>query len=124
MKIRTYAFIYALKDPDSLAIRYVGKSVDPEQRYKFHLNMRGGLVGDWIDMLKKRHQQPTLCVLEKVAIDEAEDREQWWIDHLVSEGCRLLNLMKMGLPLRLIRTSRRAYRRTKDLLSEDCATTE
>jgi len=94
--------IYGLCDPDTLELRYVGKTTrDPAVRLKGHLmdSRRGPThLHRWIRQLGRRGLKPSLLVLErtsseKVVLDEAERR---WIREMRGAGARLCNLTDGG----------------------------
>jgi predicted GIY-YIG superfamily endonuclease len=90
MKRPTY--IYALLDPDTGEIHYVGKTVDLERRYKDHLRARDKTPKDrWIKKLAQSKKQPDLKVLEKCAERNWAAKEKYWIDSLKRKGSPLLN---------------------------------
>lgn len=86
--------IYALVDPESKAVRYVGQSVCPAFRFYGHIK---GVPGDrpekreWIDGLVERRLEPELRILELVPKTEAYAREQEWIARYRQEGAPLVN---------------------------------
>lgn len=57
------SFIYALCDPISGVIKYIGQSVNPKRRHRQHLFFTKGKVGDWIKNLKGRCLEPKLLIL-------------------------------------------------------------
>jgi hypothetical protein len=55
-------YIYALSDPDTGAIRYIGATVHPLKRLSVHLSPqgnKGALLKDWIDGLRGRIYAPS-----------------------------------------------------------------
>lgn len=73
-------FIYVLKEPDTGAIRYVGKSCDPKRRFRMHLTVTAPChKTNWITSLRLRGLQPVLEV-----IDEVPSRywQQWEIAYI------------------------------------------
>lgn len=61
-------FIYALLDPDSGRVRYIGKSYDPKIRFKAHVGVaQNSPLGEWICALKEHGKRPYLEVLESVS---------------------------------------------------------
>src|SRR5712691_10969682 len=92
--------IYTLIDPRDNTIRYVGKSDDTEYRYWQHMHSHGGGRQEryWISELKKLGLSPIVEILETIdaPYDEAHtivlQREQYWIDELVSTGAPLINV--------------------------------
>lgn len=99
-------YIYGLMCPLEEKIRYVGRSVQPVERYR---QITGGANGtpqqdsrkrvDWIGALKQSGAMPELVILEEVhSTAEAEavagattPTERKWIDRLYSEGHPLFN---------------------------------
>lgn len=79
-------YIYALCDPRNTAIRYIGKSIKPKQRYKSHLipsNLKkNNHKNNWIKELLSLNLKPELDILEAVYSSEEctwEEREKKWI---------------------------------------------
>jgi hypothetical protein len=91
---------YRLIDPTDMAVRYVGMSQHPYQRYGEHLTLRGANQekNAWILSLQKRHLLPSLEVIEPYqTLEEAQEKEIYWIQHYLNQGCRLTN--KVGYSL-------------------------
>lgn len=93
--MKTFIFIYVLKDPRTGAPRYVGKSNDPHERLERHLqdSKRGrkDYKSCWIRSLLTLGDSPQLEILDTV--DEIHWR-QWevaWIEFFISEGFKLVN---------------------------------
>jgi len=85
-------FIYALIDPRTDKIRYVGKSNNPQKRLCSHLSKTIDTPkGRWITELKELSLQPIMEILEEVAADDWSDKEKQWIRKLTTEGCNLTN---------------------------------
>jgi hypothetical protein len=80
--------IYALTDPSSGDVHYVGQAVDLWKRYARHLFMLGGRVEKqaWLKDLKAKGTLPGLKILEVVSPDEADCRERWWISEYRRQG--------------------------------------
>jgi hypothetical protein len=81
-------YIYALTEPITKIIRYVGASNQPQRRYWEHWshgNIEKSRKGHWIEALKTINRRPGLILLERV--EPGEDwriREAYWI-HLHEE---------------------------------------
>jgi hypothetical protein len=89
-------FIYALADPRTFSIRYVGKSTNPTRRFRQHLaDKTDSYKSRWVWSLAKLGLSPVLVVLEKVRGDWQE-RERFWIRLLSTTGNRLTNLTSGG----------------------------
>lgn len=87
--------IYALCEPFSEEVRYVGQTKkDPAiGRYYAHMsaakNGAKAYVYNWIRTLD---EHPKWKVLEQVEVDRLDEREQFWIDSYRERGARLTNL--------------------------------
>jgi len=87
--------IYALIDPRTKEIRYIGKSNNPEYRLKQHLK-RDVILCDnhrtrWIRQLLLEKLQPILVILEKVPSSEWQIHEKKWIKKYRILGFNLTN---------------------------------
>jgi hypothetical protein len=93
---RTY--IYGLCDPESGAVRYIGKSVRPFERYTNHLNERSHCHRThWIQSLLARGLKPALTILEEVAGEWPwQEAERFWIARAKREGWPLVNSTSGG----------------------------
>lgn len=94
--------IYTLTDPNTLIIRYVGKTkrklID---RFYSHvsnhrLNQETSHKNSWIKSLKNNGQRPIIEILDIVPDNEWEFWEQYWISQLLSWGYKLTNMTKGG----------------------------
>jgi len=93
-------FVYALCDPATGDVRYVGQTrKTPRQRWRGHVATaqlqktttprRMMRVTRWIIGLD---EPPLLTVLEDgVPVDDLNDREKYWIAEMISRGCDLVN---------------------------------
>lgn len=81
-------------------MRYVGKSLNPKQRFTDHLReSRTGTfaVHSWIRGLAQDGHTPTLVILEEVDASTWEETERRWIKHWHDRiGKRLLNMTEGG----------------------------
>lgn len=85
-------WIYALKDPRTGVVRYVGQSNRPEARLRQHMNGSGSTrVSAWVTELSALSMEPYLELLEMVDSTEADAYEMAWIDRLAAESA-LLNV--------------------------------
>lgn len=86
-------FIYALTDPRTNEIRYIGKSNDPQHRLKAHLRSTKETTykSRWIKHLKSLDLKPILSILEEVPIDKWQEREMYWIQYYHSQDAPLTN---------------------------------
>lgn len=88
-------YIYALSDPITNEIRYIGKSNNPELRLKNHLykcHIYNRHSSKWLLKLKLRNLKPILTILEECDINNWEERETYWI----SKFNNLVNHTKGG----------------------------
>jgi len=95
-------YIYALCEPDSDVIRYVGKANEPESRFWLHIHdsinanpFRTTPKEEWIRSLAAKRQQPTLKILEKVLRDEHPSAERRWIQWARDTGHDLTNVARV-----------------------------
>lgn len=86
--------IYALCEPDTGQIRYIGKANDAARRFKGHLRERRRQtpVYRWIGALRARGLVPKLSVIETCPPDEWRNRERV----LIAAHPGLLNLAEGG----------------------------
>lgn len=71
-------YIYGLVDPETTAIRYIGKSIHPEQRLRNHINETYPCHRrNWIDSLKKKWLEPGLICLVELKGESANDWQAW-----------------------------------------------
>jgi hypothetical protein len=88
--------IYALVDPRTDEIRYVGQTLDVGQRMKAHRRDKDGSErAAWVSELLAEGLAPEVLVLTEVPAVEADYTEQWFITGLRLEGARLLNRQKV-----------------------------
>ena len=87
-------YIYGLSDPRTKKIRYVGQTVNLDNRYKQHCEkMDKTPKSNWVNELKKNRLLPSLTILEHV--DDSSDlsyKEKWWISIGRKIGWDLLNV--------------------------------
>lgn len=95
-------FIYALKDPDTGQIRYVGETVDTKQRLSQHLSEARRLRGNTPRLALLRSYlrggiKPTLVVLDEVPESEWQQWEVAYIEYFSECGCDLVNSAPGGI---------------------------
>lgn len=90
--------IYALADPRTDEVCYVGKANNPRQRLIDHLadtkTNKGKVV--WLAELQASGLEPKLRILEEVSRSGWKDAERWWIAHGLAQGWPLLNMTPGG----------------------------
>jgi len=97
--MRETTFIYALKDPRTNKIRYIGKANNPNERYSNHINKcrdKNTHKRNWINNLREEKLRPVLEILEEVPIDKWIEYEKMYIKKYANEDCELLNYTEGG----------------------------
>jgi hypothetical protein len=88
-------YIYALADPNTGQIRYVGKTIEPRRRFATHCRGDKADVHShrarWIAKLKANGLKPVLHILETVEDARWQEAECKWIAFYRSTGCDLVN---------------------------------
>jgi hypothetical protein len=89
--------VYALEDPrytDITRIRYVGLTKDVYTRFAQHVQCSGGNLkkNSWVQELKSLNIMFTMRTVETVeTLDEAREREGYWMSRYFSLGAHLFN---------------------------------
>lgn len=99
-----WTYIYGLCDPQTKAIRYVGKSRALVKRFLHHLSQsrQAGFKRHsacWLSGLIQAGTPPTIVILEAIPPPESatwEVRERHWIAALRASGCDLTNITRGG----------------------------
>lgn len=94
-------FIYALIDPFSNEIRYIGKASCVSKRYNQHINfaLRGECryaVTRWVRELIDSGVKPDIFVLEETNDNDWVESEKFWIKYCRDRGCDLVNSNEGG----------------------------
>lgn len=82
--MESIVYIYALADPKTDEIRYVGKSIDPSKRLEDHIKTSYNdhrRKSNWIQSLMRNDLRPKLIILEEVPEEFWQDAERNWIAH-------------------------------------------
>ena len=92
-------YIYKLIDPNTLEIKYIGKSDNPDllKRLVGHLNQiyrkeKFSDKGYWIEDLLKKSQCPIIELIEEIDKEQTKIREKHWVK-FYSQNCKLYNIM-------------------------------
>ena len=95
-------YIYCLKDPRTLEIRYIGQTInDPKKRLSQHIHQekrtKGKLthVHSWVRNLKKENLRPIMEILEECTLEELDNKEIFYIK-LLKEKYNLCNHSEGG----------------------------
>lgn len=91
-QLASFVVIYALCEPDTKTIRYVGKAKSVSKRMTAHRNeKRGTRKCRWLASLAQRGVVPTLIVLENVQSQSWQKAERKWIARCRLAGYDLTN---------------------------------
>lgn len=91
-------YIYALKDPFTDEIRYIGKSVRPKERLTNQCNEHSDTYRcHWIQSVIKQGKKPVQIILEELLPDsDWQKSEREWIAYGRSQGWPLTNTTDGG----------------------------
>jgi hypothetical protein len=93
-------YIYALVDPGTGQVRYIGKANDVAKRLKAHLRAaRKGsktYCARWLSGLLQEGRDPVVEILEEVAAEGWIEAERRWIAHYTDAAAPLTNLTAGG----------------------------
>lgn len=93
--------VYALVDPQSNRVMYVGQSLDIEYRFRQHLTLKANDPNkrkcEWIRQLQSKGLVPTLVILERCKGKDLNEIERKKIRHFQSIGQCELNQQSYGL---------------------------
>jgi predicted GIY-YIG superfamily endonuclease len=83
--VKEIIYIYALIDPNTNLVRYVGKTNKPKDRYNQHINncyrSKNNHKDNWIKLLLSNDQKPIMDIIEESTIENWSEREKYWISH-------------------------------------------
>jgi hypothetical protein len=92
-------YIYGLVDAEKNELRYIGKSINPNSRYRKHLQDSKKMItykDKWIDSLLKKNTKPELLIIDIIEDENWEFWEIHYISYFKSIGCQLSNLTNGG----------------------------
>lgn len=93
-------YIYCLKDPETLEIRYVGQTSDLNRRFRTHINKSLSEKSSeynthksrWIRQILENNYLPLLDVLDECSnLEESNILEKFYIEKFTNEGLKLTN---------------------------------
>lgn len=87
-------FIYALQNPVTEEIRYIGKTKNPKMRFHNHMNKRHNEKThktNWIESLKKQNIRPIMIIIDEVSEEDWKFWERYWISQFITWGFSLVN---------------------------------
>jgi hypothetical protein len=91
-------YIYILQEPDTLLVRYVGKSNNPKRRLQHHLSNKdknNSHSNNWIKSLKLKGLIPIMTVIDETDKDWRL-LEMYWIEQFKAWGFNLTNCTNGG----------------------------
>ena len=92
-------FIYTLSDPESNAIRYVGKTINIDKRLSQHIaesKKSKNHKASWIKSLINKNITPKIEVIDEIDSEEWEWLEIYWIAQIKAWGFDLVNSTEGG----------------------------
>lgn len=96
--------VYALVDPRTNRVMYVGQSIDAEYRFRQHCNPEGfdgnRAKSQWIDGLRRAGLAPRLVILREALGPDSDDAERELIAEYRGRGEAELNRADGGLAAR------------------------
>lgn len=86
-------FIYALTDPDTGEIRYIGKSINPWRRANYHMQEKSHCHRVyWLQSLRRQGKKPGVVIIEEIrGAWPWQESERFWIRYALAHGVRLVN---------------------------------
>lgn len=92
-------FIYALCEPGTRTVRYIGKANRPERRFVEHLRAsvkKKTHLGHWLSGVSNRGEKPVLVVLREVPFERWAEAEERYIRIARGCGMKLVNATDGG----------------------------
>ena len=94
-------YIYILQDPNTLQVRYVGKTENLKKRFYQHTNRkvqersRRNYLSNWLLKLLISDKKPIMTAIDETESDW-KSLEQYWIEQFKVWGFKLVNLTNGG----------------------------
>lgn len=114
--------IYALIDPRSNAVCYVGITKDVYTRMRQHSRCEGNNAAKnaWIQELQEEQLMFIMRSLEKVhTVEQALERELYWMNYYLNEGVSLFNIAGVAKPVQVRTTGAISKRKIRQLVREE-----
>ncbi len=92
-------YIYVLKNPINLEIRYVGKTTCLKRRFRSHIcakAKKNSYLSSWIGALRIKGLLPLMEVIDTVYGNDWKQKESDYIALHRNQGCKLVNLTDGG----------------------------
>lgn len=92
-------YIYGLVDKSKNELKYIGKSINPQSRYRKHLqdsNKKISYKDKWVHSLLENNNKPELLIIDEVDEVNWEFWEKHYISYYKSIGCKLTNISEGG----------------------------
>ncbi|RIJ06706.1 hypothetical protein DXT77_28675 [Pseudomonas sp. 91RF] len=127
-------YIYALTDPSSLSVRYIGISETPELRLSLHISnaqgrsvhSRNEVLSEWICTLINSGSTPRMFILEETDRSSSNALERHYIGLYRATGASIINQDKSLFEMQKIaknydgKCTSLAYERSTRLLNWEC----
>ena len=92
-------YIYGLVDKSKNELKYIGKSINPQSRYRKHLqdsHKKNSYKDNWIYSSLENNNKPELLIIDEVDEVNWEFWEKHYISYYKSIGCKLTNISEGG----------------------------
>lgn len=92
-------YIYGLIDKTTNELKYIGKSINPQSRYRKHLqdsHKKISYKDNWIYSSLLKNEKPELLIIDEVNEDNWIFWEKHYISYYKSIGCKLTNISEGG----------------------------
>lgn len=128
-------YIYVLKDPVTLEIKYVGQTNDVDRRYRDHIR-RSLTENDteyntyksrWIRKVTNQGNKPLLEVIDECnTYSESNEKETYWVNYFFESGSNLTNshstdVTEHSKETRIKMSSAKKGKKLEDIVGEEKA---
>lgn len=114
---RRKVYIYQIRSGITGEIRYVGQTIHPKERFKNHLKRcvlkrTRTYCGKWLRSEIAKGAKPIFEIIETCrGTESGNNREQFWINKRIEEGCKLTNTTAGGFVFPVSAAARAALKR-------------